>query len=44
MRIRKIVVKTLPYLLLFLFFSKVGQAVRLTPGVEFSEKVLNLPA
>lgn len=44
MRIRKVIVKVLPYLLLFLLFSKVGQAIRLTSGVDFSEKVLWLPA
>ena len=44
MRIKKIVVKVLPYLLLFLLFTKVGQAIRLTPGVEFSEKVLRMQA
>ncbi len=44
MRMRKIVIKVLPYLLLFLLFTKVGQAIRLTPGVEFGEKVLRLPA
>lgn len=32
MRIRKIIVKVLPYLLLFLLFTKVGQAIRLTPS------------
>ena len=44
MKIKKIAVKTLPYLLLLLLFTKVGLAIRLTPGADFSEKVLRLPA
>jgi len=44
MRLKKIIVKVLPYLLLFLLFSKIGQAIRLAPGADFSEKALRMQA
>lgn len=39
---KKIVIRLLPYLLLFLICTKLGQGFRLSPGMNVSEKVLGL--
>jgi type IV secretion system protein VirD4 len=41
---KRIIIRALPYVLLFLFCTKVGQGFRLAPGADTSEKVLGLPA
>ncbi len=40
--IKKHVVRIIPYFFVFLFCTKVGQAFRITPGTDMSEKVLGL--
>jgi type IV secretion system protein VirD4 len=40
--IKKHVVRIIPYFFIFLFCTKVGQAFRITPGTDMSEKVLGL--
>ena len=39
---KKLLILNLPYVLFVYLFDKVGQAVRLTPGADMSEKVLNI--
>ena len=38
--LKKLLILNLPYLFFVFLFGKVGQAVRLTPGADMSEKVL----
>ena len=40
--IKKHLIATLPYVLFGLLFTKFGQAARLAPGLNFSEKVLHI--
>ena len=40
--IKKLLILNAPYLLFVYLFDKVGQAVRLSPGLDMSEKVLHL--
>ena len=38
--LKRQLILNLPYLLFLFIFSKVGQAVRLAPGVDISQKLL----
>ena len=40
--IKKLILPNLPYLFIGLFATKLGVAWRLTPGADFSAKVLHL--
>ena len=40
--LKKYVLPNLPYLIFLWFFAKVGEAVRLAPGVDASTKLLGL--
>lgn len=40
--IKKLILPNLPYLFVVLFATKLGEAWRMTPGVDFSAKVLHL--
>ena len=40
--IKKLLILNAPYLLFIYLFDKIGQAVRLSPGLDMSEKVLHL--
>lgn len=40
--IKKLLIRNAPYLLFVYLFDKIGQAVRLSPGLDMSEKVLHL--
>lgn len=40
--IKKLIILNAPYLLFVYLFDKIGQAVRLSPGLDMSEKVLHL--
>ena len=40
--LKKLVILHLPYLLFLLVFAKLGQAVRLAPGADASQKMLGL--
>ena len=40
--LKKLLILNLPYLFFVFLFDKVGQAVRLTPGADISEKVLQI--
>jgi type IV secretion system protein VirD4 len=40
--IKKLLITNLPYVFFALFFTKFGQAARLTPGLNFSEKALHI--
>ena len=40
--IKKLLIATLPYVLFGLLFTKFGQATRLAPGLNFSEKALHI--
>ena len=40
--IKKLLITTLPYVLFGLLFTKFGQAARLAPGLNFSEKALHI--
>lgn len=40
--LKKLLILNLPYLFFVFLFGKVGQAVRLTPGADMSEKVLHI--
>ena len=40
--IKKLLLLNAPYLLFVYLFDKVGQAVRLSPGIDLSGKVLSL--
>ena len=40
--LKKWIIPNLPYLLFVYLFDKAGQALRLTPGVDASEKLLRL--
>ena len=40
--IKKLLIATLPYVLFGLLFTKFGQAARLAPGLNFSEKALHI--
>lgn len=40
--LKKYVLPNLPYLLFLWFFAKIGEAVRLAPGVDASAKLLGL--
>ena len=42
--VKKLLILNLPYLLFVWFFDKAAQAVRLSPGADFSAKLLNLGA
>ena len=42
--VKKYVLPNLPYLIFLWFFAKVGEAVRLAPGVDASTKLLGLAA
>ena len=39
---KKLILPNIPYLFIGLFATKLGQAARLSPGVDFSSKVLNM--
>lgn len=39
---KKLILPNIPYLFIGLFATKLGQAARLSPGVDFSSKVLNI--
>ena len=39
---KKLILPNIPYLFIGLFVTKLGQAARLSPGVDFSSKVLNM--
>ena len=41
-KIKKLLILNTPYLLFVYLFDKIGQAVRLSPGLDMSEKVLHL--
>ena len=41
--IKKIILPNLPYLLFVLLGTKCGQAARLAPGMDFSQKALHIP-
>ena len=40
--IKKLLILNLPYLLFVYLFDKVGAAVRLSPGMDASQKILHL--
>ena len=40
--IKKIIIKALPFALLGLFATKLGQAYRLADGIEFADKLMNI--
>ena len=40
--IKKIIIKILPYIILCLFATKLGQAYRLSEGTDFAEKLANI--
>lgn len=40
--LKKLILPNIPYLFFVYLFDKVGQAVRLAPGVDFSAKVLHI--
>ena len=40
--IKKYVVPNIPYFIIALFATKVGQAYRLTPGTVFADKALKI--
>lgn len=40
--IKKLLILNLPYLLFVYLFDKAGAAVRLSPGMDASQKILNL--
>ena len=42
MKIKKLLILNLPYLFIGLFATKLGEAWRLTPGADFTAKVLHL--
>ena len=42
MKIKKLLILNLPYLIIGLFATKLGEAWRVTPGADFSAKVLHL--
>ena len=39
---KKLLIPNIPYLFIALFATKVGQALRLAPGADFSEKALHM--
>ena len=39
---KKLILSNIPYLFFVYLFDKVGQAVRLTPGADISEKMLHI--
>jgi type IV secretion system protein VirD4 len=39
---KKIILPNLPYVFIALYGTKIGQAVRLAPGNDFSAKALNI--
>ena len=39
---KKLILPNLPYLFIGLLCTKLGQAARLSPGADFSSKVLNI--
>ena len=41
--IKKLLILNAPYLLFVYLFDKVGAAVRLSPGMDASQKILHLP-
>ena len=40
--LKKLILPNLPYLLFVYLFDKVGQAARLAPGLDFSQKALHI--
>ena len=40
--LKKLILPNLPYLLFMYLFDKVGQAARLAPGADFSQKALHI--
>ena len=40
--IKKYLIPNLPYILIGLFATKIGQAYRLTPGTQFADKALKI--
>ena len=40
--VKKLLIRGLPYLLFVYLFDKIGAAIRLTPGADASEKLLQL--
>ena len=40
--VKKLLILNLPYLLFVYLFDKIGAAIRLTPGADASEKLLQL--
>ena len=41
MNLKKLLIPNLPYAVIGLYATKLSEAWRLTPGVDFSEKLLN---
>ena len=39
---KKLIIPNIPYVFFVYLFDKVGQAVRLAPGADISEKILNI--
>ena len=39
---KKLILPNIPYVFFVYLFDKVGQAVRLAPGADISEKILNI--
>ena len=42
MNLKKLLIPNLPYAVIGLYATKLSEAWRLTPGVDFSEKLLNI--
>ena len=42
MNIKKIIIKAVPFVLMGLFATKLGQAYRLAGGTEFTDKIMNI--
>lgn len=42
MNYKKLIIPNIPYVFFVYLFDKVGQAVRLAPGADISEKILNI--
>lgn len=42
LNLKKLIIPNIPYVVIALFATKLGQAVRLAPGVDFSQKALHI--
>ena len=42
MSVKQIIIKALPFVLMGLFATKLGQAYRLADGAEFVDKIMNI--